>query len=227
MSEQTEIIPTRVEPSASRAPFLLLASKSPRRRLLLRESGIEHELLEPGIDDSELEPGGVDAASWVASLAYMKATAAARNIDRADLAKHAGRSVLVLGADTVVCKRDGSGPGTILGQPADAHDAERFIKLLENGEHEVLTGVALVEPNHAPGLRRCIFVDSATVRVGTIGDDRIRDYLDSGDWQGKAGAYNLMERINDGWPITYVGDPTTVMGLPMQRLSGVLSQLAG
>jgi septum formation protein len=98
-----------------------------------------------------------------------------------------------------------------------------IIRLLENGQHEVLTGVALVDP--ATG-RRELFVDRARVRVGAIGGERIGEYIASGGWRGKAGGYNLAERIQEGWPIEYEGDPTTIMGLPMRILPARLEAFA-
>jgi len=66
--------------------------------------------------------------------------------------------------------------------------------------------------------RRWLVADRAVVRVGPISDEQIEAYVASGEWRGKAGAYNLSERIEAGWPIECLGDPTTVMGLPMRRL---------
>ena len=51
-----------------------------------------------------------------------------------------------------------------------------------------------------------------------LDDAAMQHYLDEGAWRGKAGAYNLQERIDAGWPIRCEGDPSTVMGLPMRRL---------
>jgi predicted house-cleaning NTP pyrophosphatase (Maf/HAM1 superfamily) len=50
--------------------------------------------------------------------------------------------------------------------------------------------------------------------------------VDSGQWAGKAGAYNLSERLEAGWPIEYEGDPTTIMGLPMRALMARLERVA-
>ena len=199
---RTEAI-RRIEESMatpSPSPRLHLASQSARRRELLARHGVEHDAAHPGIDDGQLSPGNVSADQWVASLAYLKAVAGAQ----------AAKSGPVLGADTV-CVVDGE----MLGQPDDADDASRMIRLVENRAHEVVTGVALVWPGEA---RREIFVDRAVVSVGQIGEGRINEYIASGQWQGKAGAYNLSERMAAGWPITFSGDPSTVMGLPMRAL---------
>lgn len=198
--------PASSPPSHAR---LLLASQSPRRRQLLREAGVPHDAEHPGLDDALLLPGAVSARQWVASLALLKAHAAAsREVRRAEGPR------TILAADTVVVKGD-----ELIGQPADEQDAGRIIALLENGTHEVLTGVALLDP--ATG-ERDVFVDAARVSVGPIGAGRIGPYLKSGGWRGKAGAYNLAERLAEGWPIECDGDPGTVMGLPMRRLLPLL-----
>lgn len=189
-------------------PRVLLASQSPRRRQLLAQHGIDHAAIASGVDDGVLIRGGVTPAEWVASLAYFKAAAARERITTTGY--NTGEAV-ILGADTVVRKGE-----SVIGQPVDAADAERIIRILQDGEHDVLTGVAFVDA--ATG-RRDMWVDRARVRVGEIGDARITEYVQTGAWRGKAGAYNLSERIADGWPIEYDGDPGTIMGLPMQRLS--------
>lgn len=188
---------------------LVLASKSPRRRELLSEHGFAHEVISAGVDDSELVRGGTEAEPWVISLAYLKARAGLRA-----LAAHA-KGALVLGADTVVSKE-----GDVIGQPTDADDARRIIERLSGGEHRVLTGVALLTTE-----RRHLMLDVAHVRFGTLTPEQIDRYISSGDWAGKAGAYNFAERVADAWPLTCEGDPTGVMGLPMRRLTPILESL--
>jgi septum formation protein len=199
---------------SSRLPRLVLASQSPRRRQLLASYGLAHEATHPGIDDGVLFPGEVSAEEWVAALAYLKAAAGA------DAQRRSGAApALVLGADTV-CVKD----GRLIGQPADASDAERILRLLQDGSHEVVTGVAFVRTDEPEA--RHLWIDRATVQVGHLGEERIRAYVQNGQWRGKAGAYNLAERIEAGWPIQYEGDPTTVMGLPMRGLLSRLERLA-
>lgn len=191
-------------------PRLILASTSPRRRRLLAEYGLSAEPIHPGLDDALLSPGKVSAAGWAAALAYLKASSATRNPAVSTPRPPAPGETVVIAADTVVVKN-----GRFIGQPRDAADAESIIRTLEGGEHEVVTGVCLLDPATN---RRDVFTDRATVAVGRIGDGRIRDYIASGGWKGKAGAYNLAERLAEGWPIEYRGDPTTIMGLPMSIL---------
>lgn len=205
-------------------PFVL-ASRSPRRQSMLREAGFAVEVRPPDLDDGELRSGRVRPEAWVTALAYLKARRVASLLrgertcfgarwdEAADPLDAPGT---VLGADTV-CVIEGE----ILGQPRDEADARRMLHLLRNQEHRTLTGVCLL----APAIRRRAFFHDATiVRVGSLGDSEVERYLASGGWRGKAGAYNLSERIEAGWPLTCEGDPATVMGLPMRRLRRILDR---
>lgn len=206
--------PTMPDAAPSRAEVTLaLASVSPRRRLLLSDAGFAPKVCEPGIDDAQLKPPpGAPPHCWTAALAYLKARAA-----RALAGVDAGASTLLLAADTVVVKQD-----AIIGQARDEADARRILRTLAGGRHRVITGVAILL-----GERRLLFADTADVTVGPLEDRLVEPYLASGQWRGKAGAYNLLERIEAGWPITYSGDPTTIMGLPMRRLTPILRDLLG
>jgi septum formation protein len=95
-----------------------------------------------------------------------------------------------------------------------------MLRLLRNARHQTITGVCLLP---LPDGQRIMFCDAATVRVGDISDKTIDAYVSSNAWRGKAGAYNLSERIAAGWPIECEGDPTTVMGVPMKMLLELLS----
>lgn len=141
------------------------------------------------------------------ALAYLKAAATARRPGLPD-------GAVVLGADTV-CVND----RVVLGQPRDRDDAEWMIRAMAGTAHEVLTGVALIGTR--TGQRR-VFADRSVVTVGALSDGRIAEYLDTGLWRGKAGAYNIAERLEAGWPIEFRGTMDSVMGLPVDRTLGVL-----
>jgi septum formation protein len=146
------------------------------------------------------------------ALAYIKARSVADALR--------GRGAVdgtVLGADTV-CVHGGQ----VFGQPRDAVEARRMLRTMRNGTHEAITGLCLL-PLRTVG--RWLIVDRTVVRWGRVGDDTIERYVTSGQWRGKAGGYNLIERLEDGWPITCQGDPHTVMGLPMSRLAAWLGPL--
>lgn len=171
--------------------------------------GLPHRVLPAAVDDGDLTPGeGTDPGQWVAALAYLKAASSAMEYARApDLGQ--GMNTVVIGADTV-CVHD----GRILGQPRDRDEAHRMIVAMSDAEHEVLTGIAIIDP--ATG-RRDLFIDRSLVSVGTIPEHEIVMYLDSEQWRGKAGAYNITERLAAGWPISFSGDETSIVGMPMTR----------
>ena len=199
-----------VRPGALR---LFLASRSPRRREMLRDAGYAFAFDHPGIEDSELVPGAVPPDAWVASLAYLKARA---GLDRAEAGGQAAE--VVLGADTA-CILD----GRLIGTPRNAAEAADMIRAFQDREHHVVSGIALICTSTG---RRMLGTDRARVWVGKIGEARIAEYIASRMWEGKAGAYNLSERLAAGWPIRFEGDPSTIMGLPMARLASMLRAFA-
>ncbi len=195
---------------------VVLASMSARRRRLLGEAcarcGVAFSWMDPGVDDGELQIRGVSAPVLCCALAYLKARSAQEVLR--------GRGVptgLIVGADTV-CVRD----GRVLGKPADTDEAAAMVRGFVGRTHGVVTGVAILR-----GDRRWMFFDEAIVHWGEVADDAIGAYLASGHWRGKAGAYNLDERLAAGWPIEVQGDPTTVVGLPMRRLEAELGLKTG
>ena len=197
---------------------VILASRSPRRTWLLGLAGITHETMLPGFEDGVLVPGKVPGMAVPIALAYLKAWAVAErlgNWGKGGSCGSGGR--LVIGADTA-CAMDGE----LIGTPTNAAEAQEMIRAFMDQEHEVLTGVALLRE----GSKRDMFVDRARVWMGRLSEVELMEYVASGAWQGKAGGYNLLDRLNAGWPLRYEGDPTTIMGLPMKRLVGRLEALA-
>jgi septum formation protein len=214
-------------PPSDTPPRLILASRSPRRALLLRDAGYTFTQADPPFDD----PPQPDKTADPAALAMELALAKARSV--ADHDRAAQREpTIVLGADTVVVAPD----GLLLGQPADRTDAERMLRLLLGRFHEVISAVALVmvstrvqadpggHPRAHPGAGARTLVDHARVRFGPISEPALASYLDGGEWRGKAGAYNLSE-LQNNWAFEVIGDPETVVGLPMAKLRPILAEL--
>ncbi|MDX2146685.1 MAG: Maf family protein [Planctomycetota bacterium] len=214
---------------------VLLASRSPRRRELLAQHDIAHEAIHPGVDDSGFVPGNVSPEQWVTALAYLKARAGADVLSQkleagragvdgpgsgiGDLAQDAVRAqdYFVLGADTT-CVLEGRSLGT----PVDADEARAMLEAFRGKAHEVITGVAILDL--ATG-KRHLFADRATVTLGDLSGPEIDEYVASKDWQGKAGAYNLSERLKAGWPLSFEGEPSTIMGLPIKLVVAKLRSL--
>jgi len=170
---------------------------------LLAEAGFDAVSCPPTIDDGVFTCGTMDAKTWVRSLAVLKAQHVSQ------MRKETIGTVLA--ADTVCVVG-----GEILGQPTDANDARRMLLKTNNRSHEVFTGWCLISLGVGTLLCEC---DTSVISIGNVREEEIDSYVATNKWQGKAGAYNLSERLQAGWPITCTGDPTGVMGLPMKRLT--------
>ena len=203
----------RTETATEQTRRIVLASGSPRRRLLLAEAGFTADIEPADIDDALIRLGEVDAASVAPALAYFKAQ---RVADRR--AARGEPPAWILAADTV-CERDGA----VLGKPADADEARAMISSLAGRGHGVITGWCLLGPD---GSRR-IGRDVAWIEIGELPREDFERFLAEGLWRGKAGGYNLPEVVARGWPVRCVGDPQTVVGLPIERLAPLLRAAMG
>ena len=185
------------------SPKLVLASRSPRRRELLAEAGYQFEVFPP----AESVECGVcsreSPAELVARLSYEKAANVARRVGRG----------LILGCDTVAeCN------GEILGKPPDIATARRMLELLRGREHRVLSGLCLWDyPDAKPDTRVAV----TRLRMDALTDHQLDEYLESYQWEGKAGAFGYQDRL--GWVHIIEGSESNVVGLPMELLHEMLA----
>lgn len=201
--------------AGSKVPELLLASSSPRRRRLLDAADLPHLAVPPSLDDSDASREiGRSIAERTISLAWLKAAATA-----GDLHRRGHRRGLLLAADTLVADGDRA-----LGKPATTADAEAMLRSLEGRTHSVWTGHALVDL--ASGNRR-LWAEAARVRLGEIGEVRMRRHLELGRWQGRAGGYSLDEIADAGWEVECAGDPEVVLGLSTTSVRHAIASIAG
>lgn len=185
---------------------LILASSSPRRRDLLTEAGVCFEVVPPSVDEPTWLSPRARAAQQAEALAYFKARSVADATPRRR----------ILGADTVV-----SLAGEVLGKPADADDARRMLRKLSGTRHEVITGVAIVDEAG----QRWIRSDVTYITMATMTDEDVEQYVASGEWEGKAGAYAIQETA-DRYVRQVEGSFTNVVGLPVELVSSMLDRLA-
>lgn len=193
-------------PRATATGPLILASRSPRRRQLLVEAGYQFAIVEP---DEEAEQGSESPESpgeLVRRLARQKAADVAPGV----------REGIVLGCDTIVECR-----GHVLGKPADREDAGRMLRLLRGQIHYVYSGLCLWR---RPDDKVLLGVDTTKLRMDRRSDRELDEYLDSGDWQGKAGAFGYQDRHD--WIHILHGSESNVVGLPMELLHAMLQHLA-
>jgi septum formation protein len=199
------------------SPRVILGSTSPRRTLLLDQAGIPHRIIRPTFDDAGLTQGQVSLAAYVASLAALKAWSVVRavNLDTDLRASARGSMLYVIGADTLA-EMDGQ----LISKPASRADAESMLQSMLGRAHSVLSGlcIAQVDPIDGRVVHRLITFDRALVHMGQLPAQILTEYLDSNHWQGKAGGYNLADRLQAGWPIRFEGSAATVMGLPIEKL---------
>lgn len=183
---------------------LILASSSPRRQSLLREAGYTFEILPPAPTAEDDPRAGESPWDLVARLARQKA---------ADVA-HRVPAGIVLGCDTVAdCD------GQILGKPADRADARRMLEFLRGREHRVLSGLCLWPVGGQPTEA----VAETRLRMAPLSDDELDEYLASGLWEGKAGAFGFQDRL--GWLEVVEGSESNVVGLPLEMLAAMLAAL--
>lgn len=195
-------LPPDAVPPAGRAATLTLASASPRRRQLLLQIGVPHEVLPADVDESRLP------AEPPAAYALRVATAKAEAGWTA-----AGRRGAVLGADTAVAL-----DGELYAKPDDRDDCVRILGALQDRTHEVLTAVAL---RHDRGLDTALSVSRVTFRA--IAPDECARYWDTGEPRGKAGAYAI-QGLGAVFVTRLEGSFSGVMGLPLAETAELLER---
>ncbi|WLI88243.1 Maf family protein [Massilia sp. R2A-15] len=194
---------------------IYLASKSPRRRELLRQIGVEFELLmlrndasRGGPDVSEIELPGESPAVYVARVAGEKAAFAFNVVQMRRMPPRP-----VLAADTTVTI-----DGEILGKPADPDEAARMLERLSGRTHQVLTSVAVHHTNMAEQ-----FTQVSQVRFATLSAASIKAYCASAEPYDKAGGYGIQ-----GLAALFVehieGSHSGIMGLPLYETAKLLRQ---
>ncbi|MBV7503631.1 nucleoside triphosphate pyrophosphatase [Achromobacter sp. ACM05] len=192
------------------SPRLYLASASPRRRELLNQIGLAHEVLLVPAPPGEDEPQhpGESAADYVQRTARDKALRG-RDWMRA----HDMPILPLLAADTTVILA-----GEVLGKPADRDDAIRILQALSGTAHEVHTAVAVCS-----GDRLLEAVSITEVHMRALQDDEIGRYCDSGEPFGKAGAYGI-QGLAGTFVSRIAGSYTGVMGLPLFETANLLRE---
>jgi septum formation protein len=204
-------------------PVLYLASQSPRRRQLLDQIGVRHELLLPlaGEDAEALEATrqGESPRRYVERVTRAKWAAACARHKACDLPPG-----WILCADTTVALGD-----LILGKPEDPADAARILGLLAGQTHRVLTAVMVgcSSSSGGPGpdvaKAAALAVSVSRVRWAHVSQADIDAYVASGDPMGKAGAYAIQSRAAM-WIERIQGSYSGIMGLPLFETSSLLRQ---
>ncbi|MEK7749448.1 MAG: Maf family protein, partial [Planctomycetota bacterium] len=181
---------------------LILASNSPRRSVLLKSLGYHFDIVPHDIEECIL--GDVLPMELVQNLAFLKATYVARRVSNA----------IIISADTVIVHKK-----SILGKPKDVSDAKRILSMLSDSEHDVISGVCVME---MPSRKKMLRIERTHIKMKNIKDEEIDRYILTGEPMDKAGAYAIqgegrkyIEKID--------GSFSNAVGLPLELLQEMLS----
>ncbi len=176
---------------------IILASSSPRRQQLLKQLGIEFDIVIRDYDETYPPPlAGEEIAVY---LAGVKAASFRNKLQNNEI---------VITADTIVWCNN-----RVLGKPSDADEARQIIRDLSGNTHEVITGVVLMS-----SFKEKSFAVSTKVTFTALSDEEINYYIENFRPYDKAGAYGIQEWIGIAGCNRIEGCYFNVVGLPVQRL---------
>ncbi len=189
-------------------PCLYLASQSPRRRELLQQIGVSHQVVTASVEEIPLDHE--TAAEYVLRLARTKALAGLASVQASGLT-----IVPVLGADTVVVCDD-----HIMEKPRDQAHAAAMLQRLSGRTHQVMTAVALANETQV-----AVELSVTDVVFRELDDDEISAYWHTGEPHDKAGGYGIQ-----GLGAVFVqqirGSYTGVVGLPIEQTIILLKEFS-
>jgi len=184
---------------------IYLASRSPRRRKLLKQLGIKFKSFSVNLD--EKINGGEKPVNLVKRL----------SIEKLELARKKIKSGLIITADTIVVLNN-----KIIGKPKNKKEAVQYLKLLSGKQHIVFTGFAVM---NIPANKIIVDYEKTEVKFRKLDDDEINDYLLSGSPLDKAGAYGIQDDFGAVFVEKINGCYYNVVGLPLTKLYQTLRKL--
>jgi septum formation protein len=182
---------------------LVLASKSPRRAVLLRH--LVEDFFVESVPVDEVAPRGLPVGEALEVIARKKALAtSARHPD-----------AMVLGADTVVALGD-----ELVGKARDEASEREHLALLSGTTHQVWTGLALAWAGRAVDAAHAV----TAVRMDRLPKEVVEQYVASRQWEGKAGGYGIQDRLLEPYVHIQVGPWSNVVGLPLAVTHALLTR---
>jgi septum formation protein len=177
---------------------LTLSSASPRRKQLLEQAGFIFETLPPDESAEDVRRVRESPEDYVQRLAFQKAKNTADKLEQG----------IILGGDTIVLCGE-----NILEKPADREDARRMLLHLRGQIHQVLSGLCLIKKTRDEMVIRQVTA-TTQLMMQPISDEEIETYLNTEQWQGKAGAFGYQD--GNDWITLLEGSESNVVGLPME-----------
>jgi len=191
---------------------IILASKSIDRKKTFTRLNIPFETIITNIDE------GYYKRIFSNPVELVKEIAKAKALKAKDLLKNKNMEAIIIAADTIVefkCE--------IIGKAKNKVQAFQILKSLINRSHNLITGVAITELNDP---KIVVDYDCTIVTFLDISDNEIRNYINTEEWKGRAGAYSIRDRAS-----LFIkeirGSPSNVIGLPMQIIFEILKKEFG
>ena len=174
---------------------IILASSSPRRKELFDKYGIDYTV--DFVETEEVLDESLTLFKRLENIALQKA--------KPLQIKYPNN--IIVSADTMVTFQD-----EMLGKPKDREDAKRMLNMLSNNKQVVITAVCVIRDQQIT-----TFTDATTVTFKELSNQEIEDYLDTNEWQGKAGAYAI-QGVASKFVEKIDGDLENVIGMPMYKV---------
>ncbi len=184
---------------------IILASSSPRRADILKESGYSYEIIPSPYEEQHTR--AVFSYDYIIEQAYNKAKAVA------ELLKE--EKTLVIGADTMVVLDN-----DILEKPHSIKEACDMLKRLSGRKHRVVTAIAVIQSSTGKNVTKAVTSD---VEFYALTDEQIKNYVEKFKPLDKAGAYGIQE-LPEGFVKSYTGSLKNIIGLCPDALSEMLEQ---
>jgi len=184
--------------------ILILASRSPRRKKILEENGFNIEVDVSNADETSVKKD--DIKDLVVDIARLKAETVAK--------RH--KDSIIIAADTLVYFE-----GEEIGQQKNDADAEKTLRKLIGKTHEVCTGICIIDTSTNKMVQD---LDIARITLKNVSDKVLMDYIKSGLYKGKAGAYNIDDPEFESFIEKVEGCESSIMGLPIENVKKLLKE---
>ncbi len=182
---------------------LVLASASPRREEILSQLNLKFTIVPAKIDEEKFSNS--DPVELVKTLAEEKARSVSRLVEDA----------IIIAADTVVVHND-----QILGKPAGKLEAKKMLKRLSADQHQVITGVAVLNSNSGESH---VDYNITEVKMTALSEQELNNYVETGEPLDKAGSYAI-QGLGGLFVKEIKGSYYSVMGLPIHQLAKLLDK---
>lgn len=186
---------------------IYLASKSPRRRKLLKQINLSFKAFSVDLDEEILD--GEHPIQTVKRLAEHKMNEAKKKVETG----------IIITADTIVVLNN-----KVLGKPRNEKDAVNILKMLSGKTHKVFTGFAVL--NTKTG-KQILDYERTSVSFRVLSDKEIKEYVKTGSPMDKAGAYGIQDDFGAVFVKKINGCYYNVVGLPLAKLYSSLLRIVG